>query len=530
MMTKEKRFSFENVVFSTCVLISFVMMCCLMYGCFFNSIMSDETFTLYIINDGYIDIVVNTVQDVHPPMFYFILKFFVDVFMILFPMANKIVLAKLISFSSVVILFYFLVFVASKKFPKVVVGLSLLLIFCLGSLNEFSITFRMYGFSMLFIVLCFYYAVDYVKTNNQKDVKWLILYFELAALSHYFALMAVAGILVFLICYSLIFERKRFWDMFKCEFYSVLFYVPWLVVLCCQFAYLSAYGYWIPEVSVGKVVTIFEYVFTPKLFGGVNQTISAFVLMGVYLLVALVNMLNKKIDKYQKFVALLGIFVMFFVIGVGLFVSILITPIFVERYTIPSLFVLYFSVVYNFYLLFSTLFADVFEKIARKLKANKDLIKKCLEVSVCLMIVVGFSVYGFFNISKAIKHEKFLNENYNYMMNYFASIKDDADIVLSDDGALQHPIEYQTNQFIYGLKGKSVSWWENITGVNHPLLTFDDVKEQLLQGKNVYFVERQFDLSELEKYGLEAVLDGSFEIEQQWLTTYHVDVYKIKLA
>lgn len=524
----KKKLTLENIIYYLCVGVSFCLMCVALWHCFFESVISDEVFTLYIVDGSYLDIIINTVLDVHPPMFYFIIKFFVDIFTFLLPSINVVILSKVISFSGLAILFYFVVFKASKKLPKVVVGLALLILFCFGSFSEYAITIRMYSFAMLFVFLCFYYSIQIIRYKQLRDFRWFVLYFVLAALTHYFALMAVAGLLLFMILYSLVCERKYFLTFYKYAVYAVISYLPWLVVLCCQFAYLSSYGYWIPTISTNSVSAIFKYVFSIKLIDGFDGIGMSLILMGLYLLVLFANLFNKKIQTKQKWIAFSGPFVMFFVIGMGLLISVLLTPIFVERYTLPCIFVFYLCVIYNFYLLIRYCFKDLIVKLFKNKTEKANLVCKWLNFGVQCAVVCVLSIYAAFNMIKVNKHEKYINSNYEYMVAYFNSISDD--IVLADHGAVQHPIEYQTEHFIYGLDGCDVSWWENITGVVHPKLSTDQIKTYISEGKDVYFVERFNDFSTLELDGLKYVLDASFVIEQQWYTVYEIDVYKIELA
>ena len=524
----KKKFTIENVLFMLCVIVSFAMLCYSLWGCFFDSIISDEAFSLYIVEGSYLDIVINTVQDVHPPFFYFILKFFLDIITFVIPSVNVVVLSKLISFASIASIFYFMVFKMSKKMPKSVVGISLIVLFCFGSFTEYGITIRMYGYSMLFVLLSFYYALQIVRYKQERDFRRFVLWFELAALSHYFSLMAVAGLLLFMIAYSLIFERKYFWTFYKYALYAVLFYVPWLVILCCQFAYLSGFGYWIPTLTTNSVSSIFSYVFSIKLVESLNKTwVTAFLTM-LFLVVMAVNLFNKKLDKVQKWIASSGLFMMFFVVGVGLAVSVLLTPIFIERYTLPTLFVMYMCVIYNFYLFVKYTLHDLCLAILKKLSFNKEKCLKYAGITLQALCLVVVSIYGFINISKVIKHEKYVDEKYDYMVSYLNDKADD--VIVSTYGSVQHPVEYMSGHFIYGLYDTSTCWWENITGVHHPKLSADEIKQMILNGENVYLIECGFDMNKLNGTGLKWTYETAFDIEHQWYTIYHVGVYKLELA
>ncbi len=523
-----EKISFENLMFMFCVGISFCLLCFSLWNCFFDSVISDEVFTLYIIDGSYLDIIINTIQDVHPPLYYFITKFVLDIFTFIFPNINVVILAKVVGFSGLAILFYFAVFKLSKKLPKIVVGLSLVLVFCFGAFSEYAITARMYSYAMLFVTMCFYYSSEIIKHQRVKDFRKFVLFFVLSALTHYFALMAAAGLLVFLLVYAFVCERKEFLTFYKYALYSVLCYVPWLVVLCCQFAYLSGYGYWIPTISTNTVSAIIQYVISIKLVGFLDSIWIAVVLICVYLVTLIVNLLSIKVDGHEKWVMSSGLFAMFFVVGLGLFVSVVLTPIFVERYTLPTMFIFYLCLVYNFYLLCKYVLKEPIENLFKKFKLNgmecAKVFGKTLSVSVlCLM-----TVYAVFNQIKVVKHEKYINKNYQTMTSFFAEISNDT--VIADHGAVQHPIEYQTGHFVYGVLGYDGSWWQNITGVEHPKLSVEQIKTKLADGENVYLAERNGDIiSHFEREGIILEHQTTFVIEQQWYSVYEIDVFKLKI-
>ena len=59
---------------------------------------SDESFSLLLIQKSYFDIIGTTMADVHPPLYYFILKFVVSLFQVFgLSVDSTIVVAKFVS-------------------------------------------------------------------------------------------------------------------------------------------------------------------------------------------------------------------------------------------------------------------------------------------------------------------------------------------------------------------------------------------------------------------------------------------------
>ena len=261
-----KKLKFSDLLYAVSVAIAFCFLSVILFLCFFESVWCDEVFSLYIIEGSYLDIIINTAIDVHPPLYYFILKFFTDIITGVFPFVSVVMTAKIVSFSAIVILFYFSVFKLTKVVNKNIVSLFLIIFFGVSAISDFSITVRMYGFALLFVFVALYYLIKIIKFNQNKDWRRFVLFFELAALTHYFALISVGAMFVYLLIYTLINRKRDFWNWYKYLLCAVLAFVPWLVVFVCQFAYISSFGYWITKPDPSGVFSILNYGFAPKPF------------------------------------------------------------------------------------------------------------------------------------------------------------------------------------------------------------------------------------------------------------------------
>lgn len=517
MNCTKKNIELLDILHYICIGLSFCFLCAISYWCFFESVWCDEVFSLTIVQGSYIDILFNTAMDVHPPLYYFILKFFTDIFCFAIPSINVVILSKIVSMASLFILFYFCVFKLSKLVSKHIVSLFLVVLCGVFFISDFSITIRMYGYALLFVFVALYYVIRIIKFNTNKDWRGFVLFFELSALTHYFALIAVAGMFVYLLTFILINRKQDFWKWYKYLFCAILIYLPWLVVFVCQFAYILSFGYWITSPDSSGVFSLFNYAFNPSVLGasGVLNVVLTIAVILIYFILFGLVIKNKKIEKNEKWIAFLGMFSTIFIYFVGLLVSFLFTPIFVERYTNSVLGIMCFSYAYVIWLFVNSLDGYWFE-IRNKTKNN---LIKVLSVVVILIV----SIYSLFNIVNVFKQEKINNNYYLQNQQFFDSKKDY--LFVSDYGRVQSVLEYSHNVKIEGLEGEDVSWWENVTGIKHNNLTVDQIKENLSAGKKIIFLNSNFDLIEFDKN----------DIEYQKLTILNtesndvIEVYELKM-
>lgn len=509
---QKKNIKIKDIVFGVCVLVSFILLCINLYLCFFDNLWVDEVFSLYIIEGSYLDIIVNTAIDVHPPFFYIILKFFVDIISFIFSSVNIIILAKIISFSSIIILFYFLIFKMSEVVDKVIAGFLTLIIFALSPFEEFALTIRMYGFAVLFCFVCLYYVIKILNKNNAKDWRFFVLFFELSAYTHYFALITCVGLLLYLWIYFIIKDRKQFLNALYYTIFCIVFYVPWLTVLCCQFAYIKSYGYWISSITSGDINNLINYVFAPNY---INNKILIYLICALYLILFSIVIFSKKIKNIEKWICFIGSFSMLFLIFVGLSVSYLITPIFIERYTIPAFLGFYFSVIYSIYLIFKNHLTEL-----SIIKSNK--IKKIITYLAIACFAVIISITALINVVHTIKSENIKYQN--HIKNEQILEKYSTDIKIFDYGQTQSQLEYLYGMKTYSLNGCDVSWWENVSHIKHNIVDEMTIVELIKDNGYVLFFNNSYVISNLDNYNIKYEMIETIIMERS-----EVSIFKLTL-
>lgn len=505
----DKKIKYKDVIFSCCVIVAFILLCVNLYLCFFDNLWIDEVFSMYIIEGSYLDILINTAIDVHPPLYYFILKFFVDFIKIIMSSINVIVVAKIISFSSIIAIFYFFVYKMPKIADKLISGFLLLAMFSFNPFEEFSITIRMYGYALLFCVLCLYYTIKIIKENNSRDWRFFVLFFELSAYTHYFGLIASAGLLLYLLIYFFIKDRKNFITALYYTIFCIVIYVPWLTVLCCQFAYIKSYGYWISSMQGEDIGNMIKFIVNP---GFSQNNVITIVLCIIFVLLFILVLFSRKIKKQEKWICFAGLFSMIFLIVVGLSISYLITPIFIKRYVIPALLNFYFSIFFAIYLLI--------KNYCQNLNTNNYRLKNSLNYVVQSIVFISVVLSAIASVVYLSKDEKITNDNHQKNAQILQTCANA--VIIIDYGQTQCQLEYLYDVKNLGLIGGDVSWWENVSGIKHETIAEENIVSLIENNEMVLFVQNHYSLINLEKYGIEYKIIDTLYMERSAASIYEL--------
>ena len=122
---------------------------------FGQDIWFDEVFSVNFIQHSYKEIAVLTGKDVHPPLYYWYLKFFHDIGKVLVPAASSIVLCKLASMLPFVGIFVYTLTAIRKNFGLHVAGLFWFLVMTMPQISNYTVEIRMYSLALFFITAAF---------------------------------------------------------------------------------------------------------------------------------------------------------------------------------------------------------------------------------------------------------------------------------------------------------------------------------------------------------------------------------------
>ena len=216
---------------------------------FHENIWFDESYSVAIAKHDFGDIWTITGNDVHPPLYYWMLHIVWMIF------GNNVIAFRLFSVLAIAILGILGYTHIRKDFGEKVGILFSFLIYFLPVMCTYSQEVRMYSWSCLIVSLLAIYGYRLYKNIKEKaelkiQNKNLILFgiFSIAACYiHYYAL-AVAGIVNFFLLIYFIKNRKDNTKIFRnfiiLAIIQVILYIPWLLYLKGQVAHVGG-GFWI---------------------------------------------------------------------------------------------------------------------------------------------------------------------------------------------------------------------------------------------------------------------------------------------
>ena len=215
----------------------YVFLCCLNLR---SSIWFDESYSAYLVRGDFGQIWTETAQDVHPPLFYFLLKIWSNIF------GNTDFAMRFMSVFfgaiSIILAFHLL----KRWFGVKTAGVATALLSLSPFLIRYGQEMRMY--TLIFaIVLGATYALDLALETRKK--RYYIIYAILVALgmwTHYFTALAWLAHVVYLTAVKKINIFKRPWLFTYLG--AVLLFLPWIPAFLTQTATVQQ-GFWIPGVT-----------------------------------------------------------------------------------------------------------------------------------------------------------------------------------------------------------------------------------------------------------------------------------------
>lgn len=358
--------------------------------CFSNDIWYDELFTVGMIGHSYGELVELTARDVHPPLYYMITKFFVDLCKLILPGVHAVAAAKMVSVLPYFVLLLYSVTFIRKRFGIFTGGVFLFCVTSMPQLSGYTVEVRMYSWALLFVTAAFlhgygavqgpedeeerhhgrlsaaaYGAVDVPKgekaggSDRTKGIRQKIsaqsqklhgaamAYYALAAAyTQYFA--AVAAVMVFLyVLFELLRrDRSRIREWILWVAAAAAGYTPWLVALYRQVTAVNA-NYWILPLSWRTFGGCVKFLMKPAFTNDTLNVVLAVVMTGIYaaVMVRQVVFLIKSCHNGRENGAastrivfmLAGPGVLAGVVLFGFAASMLLRPVFVYRYMIPAM-------------------------------------------------------------------------------------------------------------------------------------------------------------------------------------------------
>ncbi|HEX3074174.1 MAG TPA: glycosyltransferase family 39 protein, partial [Ignavibacteriales bacterium] len=211
------------------------------YGINSESLWFDEAFSVHLSKMNIADLIKNTAEDVHPPLYYIILNFWEIIF------GDSEISSRALSLIFNVLTVYFLYRAASYLYDKKT-GLAAAFILAISPFHiYYSQEARMYSLLGLLSLLSVYYFVKSAAEIKNTALPKYVIFSALMLYTHvygfwilFFEMFFILGLYYF----KRVEKRKIKYYIFALTVIFVL-YLPWTGVLISQ-AYRINSGFWIP--------------------------------------------------------------------------------------------------------------------------------------------------------------------------------------------------------------------------------------------------------------------------------------------
>ena len=558
-MNQKRKLSYRDIFGYLLIGLSVIMLGKSLMLCFSNDIWYDELFTVGMIEHSYGDLIAFTARDVHPPLYYCIVKFAVELCKLISPMADTAIIAKIVSVLPYLILLLYSVTLIRKRFGIFTGGLFLFCLITMPQLSTYTVEVRMYSWALLFVTAAILHAYEIV-ISAKRHAAALVLYGLAAAYTHYFACVAVIMVYLYVFAAFLINDRRRIKQWFLWVTVSVVGYIPWLFALYRQITAVTE-NYWILPLSWRSLGGCVKFLMKPAFAGNALSTVLAVVMFAVYSCVYVWNVVklyhsrrerrrsadigydvndtdkhnhHESIQKQRNDVMFMtaGIGVLAGLVLFGFTASAVLRPIFVYRYMIPAMGCFWLSFAVGLGKLSGSITKQptaVFLSVRRKIITATVLaggIYQGITAAVCvLVLLIGFRGY------QAFTEEE---ENKIFQMEYttaaFQQISS-GDILIFNFDQVQMVAGYYVKNGSYLWYGQPEALVQEICG-QKGILNEDTarIKEWISQGREVWFIgsfnSREDIVEGWKNEGLHAELTwtNGYLLERYWFNLYKLSI------
>ena len=331
LLKKDKK---ENILHILLIVLGTIL---LLIPAFHSNIWFDESYSVAIVNHSFGEIWQIGSHDVHPILYYWMLKVINLIF------GQNIMVYRIFSLIGIVVLGILGLTHIKKDFGKQVGLLFTFFSFFLPVMLNYALEIRMYSWTIVFVTLMAIYLYRFIK---QKNLKNLILFgvFSLASCyMHYYALLAAGiinlGLIIYVIRNKDKFEKKIIRSFVIVEAAQVILYLPWFVFFVAQALRVGS-GFWITLEFPQIIYDILDFQFKGSLSQGIPLAVS--ILLYIYLLY-IINKKKRKKEDIKVGLIPVGIYILI-IIGVALVSRI--TPILYARYLFTITGLLIFTICY----------------------------------------------------------------------------------------------------------------------------------------------------------------------------------------
>ena len=321
--------------------------------CGAQDIWYDELFTMEFTAQPVGRLLELAARDVHPPLYYLIVKAFVEAVHLAAPSVSAVTAAKVVSVLPYFGLLIYCAVLVRKRDGWLCAGLFAFCLLSMPQLPGYTTEIRMYGWALFFLTAAFLHMREILLTGKLGQWAAFWVYGICAAYCHYFA--AVSAFFLYLALAVLLFRKqkkekenlsggkgrmkKMLVPWLLCAALSVLAYLPWIPSALNQVSAVRE-DYWILPLEWSCFGGCVKYVLKPST-GYQLLDYALAVLLFICLLLFLIRALWRRRQEEEAWegavYASCGIWVLAGTALFGIVVSFVMRPVFIYRYMMPAL-------------------------------------------------------------------------------------------------------------------------------------------------------------------------------------------------
>jgi uncharacterized membrane protein len=292
---------------------------------FHDSIWYDESCSAAMIRHPLFEIwQITAISDANPPLYYLMLKVVTLIF------GPSLLVLRLFSTLGALFILYLGIWPVRRLFDRFTSYLFCLFVICAPVMIYAAMEIRMYSWAMFFVTGSALSAHSVLEGGDTRDWLKLTLFSIAAAYTHYYALLGIGFLYLFILVFMLMTKREGLQRYFWSLIAGIVAYIPWLSSLYSQMTVVSR-DFWIQLPGLSALLGGFA---TFPLRGTLEWGYS-FPLLIVLLLTLIPYLKSLYHDKLSVTPTTLYLFMYLLPLVTGILVSFLIRPVIVHRYMIP---------------------------------------------------------------------------------------------------------------------------------------------------------------------------------------------------
>ena len=411
---------------------------------------ADEIYTLAIVQMPFNSFLASALGDVHPILYYVMLKSFLKVF----AFGGIAFSSKVFSLVPILLLGILSLTKIRKNFGFLTSALFFLFISSMPRILASAFEVRMYSWALFFVTASMIYA--YEVTLNSTYRNWIVLTFLTicSAYTHYFSAIASFSIYIVLLLYILRKNRSLLKFYLISSLAALISYLPWLAIVRIQSANVGA-SYWIDPITFNSLITYIYYIFTPAWNAMRSNEVLSPAILPTLLLLSFIYLFYRNRDEFTSDTLLAFLLVPL----IGIAASFLFRPVFHVRYMIPSL--------GCFWLVFAHLLSKSFSDL------------KVFAPVLVLVLIIGVSgIFAFIPVHEWDVYTSGVEGS------YISNVGEGSVVIINNVNVYSYLFYYYAPNNTYVLSNASIA---SLIGNNSSDAYYVDVNDDVLKNENLSY-------------------------------------------